>query len=63
LTSGEGWHNNHHDDPSSACNSRRWWEIDLVYGVIRTLEMLGLATNVVRPRRQRLMQPVQKRAA
>ncbi len=53
LTSGEGWHNNHHADPAAASNRRRWWEFDLIYGVIRGLELLGLAKNVVRPRQQR----------
>jgi fatty-acid desaturase len=53
LTSGEGWHNNHHVDPSSASNWHRWWEIDLMYAVIRVLEMTGLATDVIRPRHQR----------
>jgi stearoyl-CoA desaturase (delta-9 desaturase) len=54
LTSGEGWHNNHHIDPASASNAHRWWEIDLMYLAIRGFEFLGLATNVVRPRPQRL---------
>jgi stearoyl-CoA desaturase (delta-9 desaturase) len=53
LTSGEGWHNNHHGDPASASNRYRWWEIDLMYAVIRTLELVGLATEVVRPRHLR----------
>jgi fatty-acid desaturase len=53
LTSGEGWHNNHHADPSSASNSHRWWEVDLIYGVIRVWEICGLASDVIRPRRQR----------
>jgi fatty-acid desaturase len=53
LTSGEGWHNNHHSDPASASNWHRWWEIDLMYAIIRGLEIVGLATNVVRPRAQR----------
>jgi fatty-acid desaturase len=57
LTSGEGWHNNHHADPASASNWHRWWEIDLMYAVIRLLEMLGLATDVVRPRQQRRLSP------
>lgn len=56
LTSGEGWHNNHHADPSSASNSHRWWEIDLIYVFIRTLEFFGLATDVVPPRHQRQQQ-------
>jgi fatty-acid desaturase len=53
LTSGEGWHNNHHFDPASASNAHRWWEFDLIYLFIRLLERLGLATRVVRPRHQR----------
>jgi stearoyl-CoA desaturase (delta-9 desaturase) len=53
LTSGEGWHNNHHEDPSSASNWHRWWEIDLIYLLIKGLEWLGLATVVIPPRHQR----------
>jgi stearoyl-CoA desaturase (delta-9 desaturase) len=52
LTSGEGWHNNHHADPRSASNQHRWWEIDLTYYTILLFERLGLATDVVRPRRR-----------
>lgn len=50
---GEGWHNNHHHDPASATNQHRWWEIDLTFGVIRLLEIVGLATKVTRPRHVR----------
>lgn len=53
LTSGEGWHNNHHADPSSASNAHRWWEVDLMYLVILAMERFGLATEVVRPRHLR----------
>jgi stearoyl-CoA desaturase (delta-9 desaturase) len=53
FAGGEGWHNNHHEDPASASNSHRWWELDLTYGIIRTLELCGLATDVVRPRHLR----------
>jgi len=48
LTSGEGWHNNHHADPRSARYGHRWWEIDLIFAFIRVLESLGLARNVCR---------------
>ena len=51
ITSGEGWHNNHHAEPQSANNSRKWWEIDLIYLFIRLLVRLGLAWNVVLPSR------------
>jgi stearoyl-CoA desaturase (delta-9 desaturase) len=50
ITSGEGWHNNHHADPRSAAHGHRWYEWDGVFQVIRLLEALGLASNVVRPR-------------
>ncbi len=53
LSNGEGWHNNHHMDPPSASNSHQWWEIDLIYMVIRGLEFCGLATDVIRPRHLR----------
>jgi fatty-acid desaturase len=49
LTSGEGWHNNHHADPRSARHGHRWWEIDLIFGFVRLLEFAGLARNVRTP--------------
>ena len=48
LTSGEGWHNNHHATPRVAQYGHRWWEFDLIFGFVRLLEKLGLARNVVR---------------
>ncbi len=44
LIGGEELHNNHHAYGSSAKLSNRWYEIDLGWGYIRALEMLGLAT-------------------
>jgi stearoyl-CoA desaturase (delta-9 desaturase) len=54
ITVGEGWHNNHHEDPSSASNQHKWWEFDISYYEIKLLEKLGLATNVIpaMPKRQ-----------
>lgn len=52
ITSGEGWHNNHHADPNSASNSHRWWELDLTYLFLRLLVLTGLAWNVVLPSRR-----------
>ncbi len=57
LAVGEGWHNNHHADQTSACNWHRWWEVDLTWLLIRALEAVGLATEVVRPRHLRRSQP------
>jgi stearoyl-CoA desaturase (delta-9 desaturase) len=51
ITSGEGWHNNHHADPNSASNQRHWWEIDLTYLLLRLLVLLGLAWDVQLPKR------------
>jgi len=51
---GESWHHNHHAFPRSAAHGLRWWEVDLSAALIRLLEKLGLAWNVVRisPERQ-----------
>jgi fatty-acid desaturase len=43
---GENWHGNHHSFPASAKFSRRWWQVDVGWYVIRGLEMVGLATQV-----------------
>jgi fatty-acid desaturase len=45
---GENWHGNHHAKPASACFSRHWWQVDIGWYVIRTLETVGLASNVRR---------------
>lgn len=50
LAHGEGWHNNHHADQRAAAHGHRWWEFDMSWWVIRGLEAVGLATDVVRPR-------------
>jgi stearoyl-CoA desaturase (delta-9 desaturase) len=46
LTFGEGWHNNHHAYQYSARHGLKWWEIDITWMFIRTLQILGLATNI-----------------
>jgi fatty-acid desaturase len=53
ITSGEGWHNNHHGDPASASNAHRWWELDGIYLGIKALELVGLAWDVVPPAHKR----------
>jgi stearoyl-CoA desaturase (Delta-9 desaturase) len=51
---GEAWHNNHHAFPTSATHGLRRRQIDLSALVIRALESVGLAWDVVRisPERQ-----------
>jgi stearoyl-CoA desaturase (delta-9 desaturase) len=51
ISNGEGWHNNHHADPRSARHGHRWFELDVVWLTIRAMAALGLARNVVEPRR------------
>jgi fatty-acid desaturase len=46
ATFGEGWHNNHHQHPTSARAGEAWWEIDLFYNVIQLFSVLGLVWNV-----------------
>jgi fatty-acid desaturase len=43
---GENWHENHHAKPASAKFSRQWWQVDIGWYVIRSLEAVGLATQV-----------------
>ena len=43
---GEGWHNNHHANPSSARHGLKWYELDMNWLAIRFLKMLGLAKKV-----------------
>jgi fatty-acid desaturase len=57
ITSGEGWHNNHHAEPGSASNQRHWWEIDLTYLLLRLLVLLGLAWDVQLPKRRVSLRP------
>src|SRR5439155_25401552 len=45
---GEAWHHNHHAFPRSSQHGLRWWELDPSGMIIRMLERLGLAYNVVR---------------
>jgi stearoyl-CoA desaturase (Delta-9 desaturase) len=54
LSFGESWHNNHHAFPTSAAHGMRRWELDPSALVIRALEKMGLAWDVVRiaPERQ-----------
>ncbi len=51
ISHGEGWHNNHHADQRSAQHGHKVWELDMSWWVIRTWEMMGLVTNVARPRK------------
>jgi stearoyl-CoA desaturase (delta-9 desaturase) len=57
VSNGEGWHNNHHAQPRSAGHGLHWWELDVSYLTIRALERVGLAWDVVKPRRNQKEPP------
>ena len=46
LTFGEGWHNNHHHYQRSARQGFFWWEVDVSYYVLKSLEKLRLVWDV-----------------
>jgi fatty-acid desaturase len=46
LTFGEGWHNNHHAHPTAARHGLAWYELDVNWWGIRTLQLLGLAKSI-----------------
>jgi stearoyl-CoA desaturase (delta-9 desaturase) len=46
ITSGEGWHNNHHAHPTSARHGLAWYEFDLSWIQIKILKSLGVAKAV-----------------
>lgn len=56
LALGEGWHNNHHAFPSSARHGLSWWQFDASYVVIRAMQVVGLASDLRVPRREKLEQ-------
>jgi stearoyl-CoA desaturase (delta-9 desaturase) len=47
---GDGWHNNHHHDPSSVRHGFVWWELDVTYYVIWVLSKLGVVWGLRAPR-------------
>jgi stearoyl-CoA desaturase (delta-9 desaturase) len=60
FTMGEAWHNNHHAFPTSAAHGMRWYELDVSALIIRGMERVGLAWDVVRidpARQQRKLMP------
>lgn len=56
LTFGEGWHNNHHAYQYSARHGLAWWEIDITWMIIKTLETFGLAKNIKLPPKKKTQQ-------
>ena len=63
LAFGEGWHNNHHAFQTSARHGLFWWQLDVSYLLIKTMEVSGLVWDVKVPKapdiQARLLQPAQ----
>lgn len=57
---GESWHNNHHAFPTSARFGLKWWQIDLGYIVIASMQLLGLVWNVRTPTRKHIEVAIEK---
>jgi stearoyl-CoA desaturase (delta-9 desaturase) len=51
LTTGEGWHNNHHHYQSSARQGFRWWQVDVTYYLLRLMAVVGLVWDLREPPR------------
>jgi stearoyl-CoA desaturase (delta-9 desaturase) len=63
LAMGEGWHNNHHAFPTSARQGLRWWEFDFSYVLIRCMQVVGLASEVRVPDREKIQAKLRAKAA
>ncbi len=50
VSLGEGFHNNHHYDPSSARHGFVWWEIDLAWYILKFLSWFGLVWDLKTPK-------------
>jgi stearoyl-CoA desaturase (delta-9 desaturase) len=46
ITSGEGWHNNHHRYPWSARQGFRWYQVDVTYYVLRLFSFVGIVRDI-----------------
>ena len=46
ITMGEGWHNNHHQFPSSERQGIYWWEVDITHGILTVLSWFGIVRSL-----------------
>ncbi|HSI82968.1 MAG: acyl-CoA desaturase [Candidatus Methylacidiphilales bacterium] len=49
VTMGEGWHNNHHHYQLSARQGFFWWEVDVTFYILLTLNKLGIIWDIKYP--------------
>jgi fatty-acid desaturase len=55
VSFGEGWHNNHHAHPRAARHGLTWYEVDINWWGIRTLQFFGLAKSIKQIGKQHLI--------
>lgn len=60
LTYGEGYHNYHHAFQFDYRNAIRWWQFDPTKWMIRTMKLLGLASNLKTCPEERIAKAVLK---
>jgi stearoyl-CoA desaturase (delta-9 desaturase) len=60
---GESWHHNHHAFPRSATHGLKWYEVDISGLIIRGMQKVGWATNVVTIPADRQLQREQEGSA
>ena len=63
ICHGEGWHNNHHKFPVSPKQGLYWWEIDMSYYVLKSLQMLKLVKLRASPDRRAIRRALVKARA
>jgi stearoyl-CoA desaturase (delta-9 desaturase) len=63
LSFGESWHNSHHADPTSARHGVDRGQLDISARTIKVFELLGWATDVRWPKRERFDRLAERRAA
>ena len=49
ITTGEGWHNNHHHYQSSVRQGFHWWQVDVTYYLLRMISWTGLIWDLREP--------------
>ena len=56
LANGEGWHNNHHRYAVCTRQGFRWWELDMSYLILRTLQFFRIVWDIREPPRTLLIE-------
>jgi stearoyl-CoA desaturase (delta-9 desaturase) len=46
VTMGEGWHNNHHYYQAAVRQGFYWWQVDMTFYVLWTMQRLGIIWNL-----------------